>query len=52
MKEKPSVVCIRAGPVGLTTARRLSSLGIDVTALERDPLHVGGISRTDVYKGF
>jgi protoporphyrinogen oxidase len=46
------VVCIGAGPACLTAARRLAAEGADVTVLERDPQHVGGISRTEHYKGF
>jgi len=46
------VICIGAGPAGLTAALRLSRAGADVTVLERDPVHLGGISRTETYKGF
>ena len=46
-----SVVCIGAGPAGLTAAYLLSSQGFDVTVLECDPTYVGGISRTQIYKG-
>ena len=49
---KTRVVCIGAGPACLTAARRLAAAGADVTVLERDPRHVGGISRTEHYKGF
>lgn len=46
------VVCIGAGPAGLTAALHLCQAGVQVTVLERDPVHVGGISRTESYKGF
>src|SRR4029077_5285643 len=48
----PSVVCIGAGPAGLTAAYLLSKQGVAVTVLEQDPVYVGGISRTASYKGF
>ena len=50
--KKQRVVCIGAGPACLTAARRLATEGADVTVLERDPQHVGGISRTEHYQGF
>jgi protoporphyrinogen oxidase len=46
------VVCIGAGPAGLTAAYLLGKAGRSVTVLERDPRYVGGISRTETYKGF
>jgi protoporphyrinogen oxidase len=49
---KPSVICIGAGPAGLTAAYHLTKSGVPVTVLERDPVNVGGISRTESYKGF
>jgi protoporphyrinogen oxidase len=47
-----SVVCIGAGPAGLTAAYLLAKQGAQVTVLEQDPTYVGGISRTATYKGF
>jgi len=49
---KSSVVCIGAGPAGLTAAYLLGKQGIAATVLEQDPVYVGGISRTATYKGF
>jgi protoporphyrinogen oxidase len=49
---KPSVICIGAGPAGLTAAYLLGKEGIAATVLEQDPVYVGGISRTATYKGF
>jgi len=51
-QKKPRVICIGGGPAGLTAAYRLSAAGVDVTVLERDPLLLGGISRTEIYKDF
>jgi protoporphyrinogen oxidase len=51
-QNKQRVVCIGAGPACLTAARRLAGEGAEVIVLERDPVHVGGISRTEHYKGF
>jgi len=47
-----AVVCIGAGPAGLTAAYMLARAGRQVLVLEADPRHVGGISRTETYKGF
>src|SRR5580700_9832523 len=47
-----SVICVGAGPAGLTAAYLLSKHGVKVTVLEADPRYVGGISRTVEYKGF
>ena len=47
-----SVICIGAGPAGLTAAYLLGQRGVQATVIEADPQHVGGISRTVTYKGF
>jgi protoporphyrinogen oxidase len=53
MKSAPArVICIGAGPAGLTAAYHLGKAGAAVTVFERDPRHVGGISRTETYKSF
>ena len=49
---KTSVICVGGGPAGLTAAYQLTKAGADVVVLERDPELVGGISRTERYKGF
>jgi protoporphyrinogen oxidase len=41
-----------AGPAGLTAAYELSKHGRPCVVLEADRTMVGGISRTDVYKGY
>lgn len=46
------VLIIGAGPAGLTTGYMLSKAGRDVTVIERDPVYVGGISRTVNYKDY
>jgi protoporphyrinogen oxidase len=46
------VAIIGAGPAGLTAAYLLGKRGVPVTVFERDPRYVGGISRTETYKGF
>jgi protoporphyrinogen oxidase len=46
------VIVIGAGPAGLTAAHCLSREGRSVLVIERDPVYVGGISRTVEYKGF
>jgi protoporphyrinogen oxidase len=51
MNEK-KVAVIGAGPAGLTAAYLLSKAGIPVHVFEADPVFVGGISRTESYKGY
>jgi protoporphyrinogen oxidase len=46
------VAIIGAGPAGLTAAYLLSKVGISVEVFEADPVYVGGISRTEKYKGY
>jgi protoporphyrinogen oxidase len=46
------VAIIGAGPAGLTAAYLLTKAGHSVTVIEKDPVHVGGISRTVEHKGF
>lgn len=46
------VLIIGAGPAGLTAGYLLGKAGRSVQIIERDPVYVGGISRTVVYKGF
>ena len=46
------VAIIGAGPAGLTAAYQLTKLGYSVTVIEKDPVYVGGISRTVEHEGF
>jgi protoporphyrinogen oxidase len=46
------VFVIGAGPAGLTAAYCLAKEARSVIVIERDPIYVGGISRTVDYKGF
>ncbi|MFN9623331.1 MAG: NAD(P)/FAD-dependent oxidoreductase [Cyanobacteriota bacterium] len=46
------IAIIGAGPAGLTAAYVLAKAGFRPEIWEADPLYVGGISRTVVYKGF
>src|SRR5215212_483429 len=46
------VFIVGAGPAGLTTAYCLSKQTSSVTVIEKDPVYVGGISRTVRYKDF
>ncbi|RYE43692.1 MAG: FAD-dependent oxidoreductase, partial [Hyphomicrobiales bacterium] len=46
------VAIIGAGPAGLTSAYLLTKAGYSVAVIEKDPVYVGGISRTVEYQGF
>ena len=47
------VLIIGAGPAGLTTGYHLSkNTSLKLTILEENEFYVGGISRTEVYKGY
>ena len=46
------VAIIGAGPAGLTAAYQLTKLGFSVVVIEKDPVYVGGISRTVEHEGF
>ena len=45
------IAIIGAGPAGLTAAYLLAKEGQDIVVFEADPKYVGGISRTESYKG-
>lgn len=51
MRESPSVVVAGAGPAGLTAAYELAKHGVRPVVFERSD-QVGGISRTETYKGY
>ncbi|HEX3677180.1 MAG TPA: NAD(P)/FAD-dependent oxidoreductase [Sphingomicrobium sp.] len=46
------VAIIGAGPAGLTAAYLLTKAGYSVSVIEKDPVYVGGISRTVQHAGF
>jgi protoporphyrinogen oxidase len=46
------VAILGAGPAGLTAAYLLGKAGIATTVFEKDAVYVGGISRTENYKGY
>jgi protoporphyrinogen oxidase len=46
------VICLGAGPAGLTAGYLLTKKNKKVVVLEADPEYVGGISRTVKYKGY
>ena len=46
------VAIVGAGPAGLTAAYLLTKAGLSVAVIEKDPVYVGGISRTVEHQGF
>ena len=52
MSEHVDVFVIGAGPAGLTAAYCLTKETPSVIVIEKDPIYVGGISRTVRYKDF
>src|ERR1700746_768080 len=46
------VFVIGAGPAGLTAGYLLTQAGVGTPVIEADPRYVGGISRTENYKGY
>ena len=52
MQVDADVFVIGAGPAGLTAAYCLTKETLSVLVIEKDPVYVGGISRTVSYNGF
>src|SRR5258705_10352500 len=52
MSAHADVFVIGAGPAGLTAAYCLTKENPSVIVIEKDPVYVGGISRTGEYKDF
>ena len=52
MNQMKKIAIIGAGPAGLTAAYLLAKENFNVTVFESDPVYVGGISRTEKYKGY
>lgn len=52
VEQNVDVAIIGAGPAGLTAAYLLTKKGYSVTVIEKDPVYVGGISRTVELNGF
>src|SRR5437868_920793 len=50
--QRVDVAIIGAGPAGLTAGYLLTKAGYSVTIIERDPVYVGGISRTVEHDDF
>lgn len=52
MNASKRIAVIGAGPAGLTAGYLLAKAGVSVTVFESHPEYVGGISRTESYKGY
>jgi protoporphyrinogen oxidase len=52
MTTEVDILIVGAGPAGLTASYLLTKRGQNVAVVERDPVYVGGISRTVDYKGY
>jgi len=52
MSDRKKVAVIGAGPAGLTAAYLLCKAKHQVVVFEKNPKYVGGISRTESYKGY
>ncbi len=50
--EAKNIAILGAGPAGLTAAYLLCKAGHNIVVYEKDPKYVGGISRTETYKGY
>ena len=51
-ENKKNIIIVGAGPAGLTAGYLLSQHGYKVKIFEASTKYVGGISRTEEYKGF
>ena len=51
MKGDRTVIIIGAGPAGLTAAYESATQGIRPLVFEKES-HIGGLARTEIYKGF
>src|SRR5437870_13388217 len=52
MSSHADVFVIGAGPAGLTAAYCLTKENVSVIVIEKDPIYVGGISRTVEHNGY